>query len=78
MSVPGQFFASFRLSGVFVDTGCSNTLFESVQLGSELSDILLDIFEFLRESMSVVFGSDQLDRYLVMLDERVHPTEGGL
>jgi len=76
-NVPGQLFASFRLPGVSVDTGCSNALFESVQLGSELSDLLLEIFEFLRTSVSVVCSGGQLDRYLVMLDERVHSTEGG-
>jgi len=76
-SAPGQFSASFGLSGISVDTGRGNVLFESVQLGSELSDLLLDIFEFLRESVSIMCGGDQLDEYLVMFDERVHSTEGG-
>ena len=76
-SVPGQLFTSFRLSGVSVDTGCSDALFESVQLRSEVSDLLLEVFEFLRASVSVAFGGDQLDRYLVMLDEGAHSTEGG-
>ena len=77
MSVPGQFFASLRLSGVSVDTSRGNVLFESVQLRSEVSDLLLDIFEFLRASVSVLFGGDRLGRYLIMLDEGVHSTEGG-
>ena len=77
MSAPGQFVASLRLSGVFVDTSRGNVLFESVQLGFEVSDFLLEVFEFLRASVSVVCGGHQLDRYLVMLDEGVHSTEGG-
>jgi len=77
VSAPGQFVASSRLSGVFVDTSRGNVLFESVQLGFEVSDLLLEVFEFLRASVSVVCGGDQLDRYLVMLDEGVHSTEGG-
>ena len=77
MSAPGQFVASLRLSGVFVDTSRGNVLFESVQLGFEVSDLLLEVFEFLRASVSVVCGGHQLDRYLVMLDKGVHSTEGG-
>ena len=77
-SVPGQSLAPFRLPRVSVDIGRGNVLFESVQMGSELFNLLLDIFEFLRTSVSIACGGDQLDRYLVMLDERVHPTEGGL
>jgi len=76
-SVPGQSLAPFRLPRVSVDTGRGNVLFESVQMGSELLDLLLDVFEFLQESMSVVCGGHQMDRYLVMLDESVHSTEGG-
>ena len=76
-SVLGQFFTSFGLSGVSVDTGRGNALFESVQLGFEVSDLLLEIFEFLRASVSVVCGGDQLDQYLVMLYEGAHSTEGG-
>jgi len=77
-SIPGQSPAPFRLPRVSVDTGRGNVLFESVQMGSELFDLLLDIFEFLRASMSVVCGGHQMDRYLAMLDEGVHSTEGGL
>ena len=80
-SLPGQFSASFRLPGVSVDTVCGDVLSESVQLGFEVSDLLLEISKFLRASMSlsVVCGGDQLDwQYLVMLDERAHSTEGGL
>ena len=77
-SVPGQSLAPFRLPRVSVDTGRGNVLFESVQMGSEFSNLLLDIFEFLRTSVSVACGGDHLDKYLVMLDEGAHSPEGGL
>jgi len=77
-SLPSQFSASFRLPGVSVDTGCGNVLSESVQLGFEVSDLLLEISEFLRASVSVMCDGHQLDwQYLVMFDERAHSTEGG-
>jgi hypothetical protein len=77
-SAPGQFFPSFRLPGVPVDGRRGNVLFEPVQLGFEVSYLLLQIFELLRVSVSVVCDGHQLDQYLIMLDERVHSTEGGL
>ena len=76
--VPGQFFASFRLPRVSVDSRRGNVSFEPVQLGFEVFDPLLDIFELLRASVSVVRDGHQFDQYLVMLDERAHSTEGGL
>ena len=76
--VPGQFFASFRLPRVPVDSCCGNVLFEPVQLGFEVFDLLLEIFELLRASALVVRDSHQLNQYLVMLDERAHSTKGGL
>jgi len=76
--VPGQFFASFRLSGVSVDSCCGDALFEPVQPGFEVCYLLLEIFELLRASVSAVCDGYQLDQYLVMLDERAHSTEGGL
>jgi hypothetical protein len=78
MSVPRQFFPSFRLLRVPVDGCRGNVLLESVQLGFEVCYLLLEIFELLRASVSVVCDGYQLDQYLVMLDERVHSTEGGL
>jgi len=78
VSIPGQFFPSFRLPGVSVDSCRGNGLFEPVQLGFEVLNLLLEIFELLQASVSVVRDGHQLDQYLVMLDERAHPTEGGL
>ena len=77
-SIPGQFFPSFRLSGVPVDSCCGDTLFKPVQLGFEVFDLLLEIVELLRTSASVARDGHQLDQYLVMLDERADSTEGGL
>jgi len=77
-NVPGQFFASFRLSGVSVDSCRGNVLFEPVQLGFEIRYLLLEIFELLRAPVSVVCDGHRFDQYLVVLDERVHPAEGGL
>ena len=53
-SVPDQFFASFRLSRVSVDGCRGNVSFEPVQLGFEVFYLLLEIFELLRPSASVV------------------------
>ena len=63
---------------VSVDSCRSNVLFEPVQLGFEVLNLLLEIFELLQASVSVVRDGHQLDQYLVMLDERAHSTEGGL
>ena len=41
-------------------------------------NLLLDTFEFLRSSISVVHDGHALDRYLIMFDERGHSAEGGL
>ena len=78
MSVPGQLLASLRLSRISIGGCRGNILFEPVQLGFEALYLLPDISEFLQASVSAVCNSDQLDRYLVMLDERAHSTEGGL
>ena len=77
-SVPGQLLASSCLLGVSIDSCCSDVPFEPFQLGFEILNLLPDILEFLRPSMSVVHDSNPLHRYLIMLDERVHPAEGGL
>jgi len=77
-SVPGQFFPSFRLPRVSVDSCRGNILFEPVQLGFEVSYLLLEIFELLRARVSVVCDGHRLDQYLIMLDERAHSTEGRL
>ena len=76
--VPGQFSASFRLPRVPVDSCCGNVLFEPVQLGFEVFDLLLKILELLRASVLVMRDGHQLDQYLIMLDERAHSAEGGL
>ena len=78
MSVPGQFFTSFRLPRIFVDGRRDNILFEPIQLRFEVFYLLLEIFELLRAPMSVVCDGHRFDQYLVVLDERVHSTEGGL
>ena len=77
-SIPDQFFPSFRLLRVSVDSCCGNVLFEPVQLGFEVFDLLLEILVLLRGSVSVVRDGHELDQYLVMVDERAHSTEGGL
>ena len=76
--IPGQFVASLRLPRVPVDSCRGNVLLELVQLGFEVFDLLLEILELLRVSVSVVCESHQLDQYLVMLDERAHSAKGGL
>ena len=77
-SIPDQFFPPFRLSRVPVDSCRGDVPFKPVQLGFEVFDLLLDIFELLRASVSVVRDSHEFDQYLVMVDERAHSTEGGL
>jgi len=77
-SVPGQFFASFCLPRVSVNSCRDNVLFEHVQLGFEVFYLLLEIFKLLRASVSAVCDGDQPYQYLIMLDERAHSTEGGL
>jgi len=77
-SIPDQFFPSFRLPRVPVDGCRGNVPFKPVQLGFEVFDLLLEIFELLRAPASVVRDDHQLDQYLVMFDERAHSTEGGL
>jgi len=59
--VPDEFFASFRLPRVPVDSCRGNVLFEPVQLGFEVFDLLLEIFELLRASVSAVRDGHQLD-----------------
>ena len=76
--VPDQFFASFCLSGVSVNGCRGDALFEPVQLGFEVGYLLLEIFELLRAPVSVVCDGYKLDQYLVVLDERIHSTEGRL
>ena len=76
--VPGQFFASLRLPRVPVDSCRGNVLFEPIQLRFEVFDLLLEILELLRASVSTVCNNYQLDQYLAMLDERAHSTEGSL
>ena len=77
-SVPRQFSASFRLPRVSVDSRRGNALFEPVQLWFDVCYLLLEIFELLQALVSVVRDGHKLDQYLIMLDERVHSTEGGL
>jgi len=76
--VPGQFFPSFRLPMVPVDSCRGNAFLEPVQPGFEVFYLLFEIFELLQASVSVLCDGHQLDQYLVMLDERTHSTEGGL
>ena len=78
MSIPSQFFASPGLLKVSIDGCRSDVLFEPVQLGFEILNLPLDIFEFLRPPVSVAHDSSSLDQYFIMLDERFHPAEGGL
>jgi len=59
--IPGQFFPSFRLPRVSVDSCRGNVLFKPVQLGFEVFDLLFEIFELLRASVSVVRDGHQLD-----------------
>jgi len=54
VSVPGQFFPSFRLPRVLFDSFRSNALFEPVQLEFEVLYFLLEILELLRTSVSAV------------------------
>ena len=77
-SVPGQFCPSPRLPRVSTDRWSGNGSFEPVELGLKTFYLLFDAFEFLQASVSIVRGSHPLNQYLVMLDECVHSTEGGL
>ena len=74
MGVPSQPSASIRLLGVSIDRCRRYVPFEPVQLGYEILDLLLDVFGMLRVSVSVTPDSRSLDKYLVMFDERAHPT----
>jgi len=76
--VRSQPLASIRLLGVSIDRCRDDVLLEPIQLGQELPDLLLDILELLRVTMSVLQDIHLVDRYLVMLDECVYSTEGGL
>ena len=40
--------------------------------------LLPDVFELLRYSVSAMRSGHPPNQYLIMLDERVHPAEGGL
>ena len=75
-SIPSQLCPSLRLLRIFINRCRGNVLFEPVKLGSKTFNLLLDVFKFLGPSMSVVRSSHPLDRYLVMLDERIHSAEG--
>jgi len=44
----------------------------------EILNVLLDVLRLLKPCVLVVRGSNPLDRYLIMLDERIHSAEGGL
>ena len=50
----------------------------AMKVDIEVFDLLLEIFELLRVPVSVMCNNYQLNRYLVMVDECVHSTEGGL
>jgi hypothetical protein len=76
--VPGQLPASIRLLGVFVNGRSGDVLFEPVQLRYKFLDLLLDIFKFLRATVSVVRDDHRLDQYLIVLDERAHPPRAAL
>ena len=53
-------------------------LFESIQLQYELLNLLLGIFKFLREFVSIACDSHKPDKYLVMLDDRIDAPKSGL
>jgi len=76
-NVRSQPLASIRLLGVSIGRCRGDVLPEPIQLGQELLNLLLDIFKFLRATTSVMQDIHPVDQYLVMPDERVHPTEGG-
>ena len=73
--VPGQPAAPIRLLGVSIDRGGGDVLFEPIQLGYEILDLLLDVFRMLGTSMSVARDSHPLGQYLIMLDKRVHAAQ---
>jgi hypothetical protein len=60
--VPGQPFASIRLLGVPIDC-CSDVLFEPIQLGYKVLDLLLDVLRMLGASMSAARDSHPLHQY---------------
>ena len=64
MSVPNQFFPSFRLPRISVDFRRGDAFFEPVQLWFEVLYLLLEIFELLRAPVSVMHESYQLDQYI--------------
>ena len=53
-SVPGQLCPSLRLLRVSINRCGGDGLFEPVQLGLKIFDPLLNVFEFLRSSVSCV------------------------
>ena len=78
MHRPYQFFASSHLPRISVDPRSGDMLFESIQMRYELLNLLLGIFKFLREFVSIAYGSHKPDKYLVMLNDRIDTPEGGL
>ena len=76
--VPGQPFTSICLLGVPIDRCRGDVLFEPIQLGYQILDLLLDVFRMLQESVSVEGDSRSLNRYLVVFDKCGYAAEGGL
>ena len=79
VSVPGQLHVSLHLLEIRAIDRCrGKDLLEPVEVGCKLFNILLDVFGFLRPSISAVGDSYPLDRYLIARHECVHLAEGGL
>jgi len=76
ISVPDQLCLSPDLPRVLVNRCRGSVVFEPVQLGLEIFDLVLDTFESLRQTRSVVRDSHLPDQYLMTLDKRAHPGEG--
>ena len=78
ISAPDQLCLSPGLPRVLVNRCRGSVVFEPVQLGLEIFDLVLDNFESLRQTRSVVRDSHLPDQYLITLDKRAHPGEGCL
>ena len=76
MCVPGQPSPPFRLLGVSINRCHDDVLFEPIQLGYKILNLLLDIFGVLRTCALVVRGGNPLNPYLIMPDECAHPAKG--
>ena len=78
MNLPCQFFASSRFLRVPFNRRSSDVLFEPIQLGLKIFELLFDIFGVLEVSGSATRNNHSLNQYLIVFDQRIYAAEGRL